>query len=403
MIVKNLLLFLCVFGLITVCAQSPDYIFRSGFEGGSMLYQYQLNGQPNPDYADIEGEDNGYDWVRDLDEYPGLGTFRIFYEHGDTSRSKAEIVAGPVDPSNHVLSFDLKAPHIAYTKNNGDTLYKGRIQAAINGSPDLKAFYFRVRLYIHPDIGMLRQSNKKITWFTIQEYWNNESNKDFPFRVTLNIRKDSGVGSRLFFGAHGQIKNANKEWESVWELLDRSMEVPLGEWFTLETHFLEGDADQGRFKVILIDEDLNEHIIADVHDYTRHPDDSLPDGVTSFNPMKLYTSGELINGLRQAGGKLILYWDDFEIWTDSLQINGLRSETGNNGLFDFYPNPAHSEIQVLTGEKEYRVEVVDARGIPLRSLAAPSSVLDIRGLPPAWYLIRFRSGQREFSRPVIIN
>ena len=387
----------------TVGAQSPDYIFRSGFEGGSTLYQYQLNGQPNSDYADIEGDDNGYDWVRDLDEYPGLGTFRIFYEHGDTTKSKADIVTDPLDPSNHVLSFDLKAPHIAYTGKNGDTLYKGRIQAAINGNPDLKAFYFRVRLYIHPDIGMLRQSNKKISWFTLQEYWNNESHKDFPFRVTLNIRKDSGVGSPLFFGAHGQIKKANNEWVSVWELIDRSMEVPLGEWFTLETHFLEGDANRGRFKVILIDEDMNEHIIADVHDYTRHPDDTLPDGVTSFNPMKLYTSGELINGLRQAGGKLVLYWDDFEIWTDSLQINGLRGEIGEEGLFDFYPNPAQSEIRVLTGAKEYRIEVFDARGIPVRSLAAPSRVLDIRGLSPGWYLIRFRSGQGELSRPLIIN
>jgi len=42
--------------------------------------------------------------------------------------------------------------------------------------------------------------------------------------------------------------------------------------------------------------------------------DTKPDGVTDFNPIKLYTSKPLIDYMRGQGKTLQIYWDDFKLW-----------------------------------------------------------------------------------------
>ena len=51
-----------------------------------------------------------------------------------------------------------------------------------------------------------------------------------------------------------------------------------------------------------------------VHKVTRNSQDSNPDGITDFNPMKLYTSKGLIDFMRSKGKTLQIYWDDFKLW-----------------------------------------------------------------------------------------
>jgi hypothetical protein len=42
--------------------------------------------------------------------------------------------------------------------------------------------------------------------------------------------------------------------------------------------------------------------------------DPAPDGVSDFNPMKLYTSRRLLEHMKSRGKTLQIYWDDFELW-----------------------------------------------------------------------------------------
>ena len=79
--------------------------FESGFGGSVEILQYEINGNFNPNVADIVGSDLGYDWVTDLDDLPEIGNFRIFYEVGDTLKSKASIVNDPLNASNKVMLF----------------------------------------------------------------------------------------------------------------------------------------------------------------------------------------------------------------------------------------------------------------------------------------------------------
>jgi adenine C2-methylase RlmN of 23S rRNA A2503 and tRNA A37 len=46
----------------------------------------------------------------------------------------------------------------------------------------------------------------------------------------------------------------------------------------------------------------------------RNITDSNPDGVTQFNPMKMYTSKELIDYMKAQGKPLQILWDDFKLW-----------------------------------------------------------------------------------------
>lgn len=328
----NRIIYLLSFLMIVfLYPQEPILIFSSGYEGSSEVMQFNVNGNQNENYADIIGEDGDYNWIEDLDENENIGDYRIYYENGDTSKAIAEIIEEPGNESNHVLRFLISQPHIDYTNNAGDSLQKGRIQASIKNSIDLHQFYYKQRLFIPTEFDTLKSDPREINWLTLQEIWNNESFQEFPFRVTFNIHKESGIGSELFFGAHGQSKiteNGNSQWVSIWETVNEDFPVPTGEWIEVETQFIEGDALTGIFKIIITSNSGATHNVIDISNYTHHPEDDEPDGVTSFNPSKLYTSGELINGLNSVGYPLYIYWDDFKIWKYYL------GDVNNDGLIN---------------------------------------------------------------------
>ena len=310
----------------TLISQSNAYFFSSGFEGNTTIHQYYLNGNYNRNYADITGFDNGYDWELDLDDSDLIGNFRINYEQGDTSKSIATIINEPGNERNTVLKFHILEPHIDYENSDGELVQKGRIQATINNSPEFHRFHSRVRLFIPKEFDTLKSTPKEIRWLTLKEYWNNEPFQEYPFRVTFNIQKAEGIDSELYFGVHGQTKedeNGRGECTSVWEDVNKNYPLPTGEWITLKTTFIEGDSILGNYSVTIIDSLFGNIELFNIIGFTHHPDDNDPDGITSFNPMKLYTSGELISGMNDVSSDLFVYWDDFKIWTIMLgDING---------------------------------------------------------------------------------
>lgn len=55
-------------------------------------------------------------------------------------------------------------------------------------------------------------------------------------------------------------------------------------------------------------------VIFDVNRVTHNTEDPNPDGVTEFNPLKLYTSKQLIEYMKSKDKTLQIYWDDFKLW-----------------------------------------------------------------------------------------
>ncbi len=378
---------ICTLGMPTA-AHSQSCLFRSGFEPATTLRQYELNGHPNPKYADLYGTDytTGYDWEADLDDQPCVGNFRIYYETGDTTRVRASLAPDPLDSNNTVLKFRL------YKANVLDVPHpKGRIQAALHQNEQLSAFGWRVRLWLHPDIGLLREYQGTITWFTLMEVWNNLPTQDWPFRISLNVVKpEAAAGSGLFFRLHGQTLGPGG-WEDVWAHTDTAHEVPLGQWITLETHFVEGDAAHGRYHLQLIDSLGQVYTLFDLTNYTHHPDDPAPDGVRSFNPMKLYTSATLIDSMAAHDAELSACWDDFEFWRDTLLSSVAAPRVPPASPIQCYPVPFHDVLYVVAdGNTVRQVRLLDVNGQPLMKASHLPAAFQVAHLPKGVYLLELQ-------------
>ena len=73
---------------------------------------------------------------------------------------------------------------------------------------------------------------------------------------------------------------------------------------------------EGRYFVTLKNEKGEEEVIFDLERITHNTQDPDPDGVSDFNPLKLYTSKGLIDHMNSKGKTLQIYWDYFTLWKD---------------------------------------------------------------------------------------
>lgn len=313
----NLILTLCII-LISACAQenapapvNGKLIFQSGFEPNSKVI-------PRGSEADITGTDvtlpDHNDWSA-FDSHPDIGNFSLQYQGGDSTQRFAKIVPEPGNPSNQVLWFWLDTPNVEGSK--------GRIQANLYGNKGMKEFYQSERIFLPADFNTVRTFPDKINWLTIAEFWNNitwSQTVPYRFRITLGIGKPVSTESDLYFILDGQdcklFEDGSQKYTTLWAETNRQVKVPIEKWFTLEYYYKEGNAENGRFYMTIQPEGEAKQVIFDLTRITHSTEDPNPDGVTDFNPMKLYTSKQLINYMKSQGKTLQIYWDDFKLWKD---------------------------------------------------------------------------------------
>ncbi|HEV7350089.1 hypothetical protein [Telluribacter sp.] len=289
-----------------------ELIFQSGFENGVRIV-------PRNADEDIIGLDTSLpdrnDWVNHLDNHPLIGNFNIQYQGGDTTQRFARIVPEPGNPANKVLHFWLDGPNVDNSK--------GRIQANLYGNQGMKEFYQSVRMFLPEDFRTVRTFPKKIHWLTIAEFWNNvtwSQQVPYGFRITLGIGKPTEKESDLYFILDAQdcelFKDGKQKYTTLWAETNQAVQVPIGQWFTMNYYYKEGNQQNGRFYMSIIPDGEKEKVVFDVQKITHNTQDPNPDGVTDFNPMKLYTSKELIGYMKSQGKTLQIYWDDFKLWKD---------------------------------------------------------------------------------------
>ena len=266
------------------------------------------------------------DWVTDLDDNPHIGNFNIQYQGGDSTMRYARIVREPAglrardhsagrrgNPENHVLHFWLDQPNVDNKK--------GRIQANIYNNNGLREIYQSVRTFLHDDFNAVRAYPDKIHWLTIAEFWNNitwSQAVPYGFRITLGIGKPTRDESDLYFILDAEdcelFADGKQKYTTVWAEVNKTVNVPIGEWFTMDYYYKEGDRDNGRFYLSITKDGEKKEVVFDLKTITHHSQDRNPDGLGHFNPMKLYTSKDLISFMRRNGKTLQIYWDDFRLW-----------------------------------------------------------------------------------------
>jgi hypothetical protein len=317
---KTIFLFIICFTLgFSACSQEKTtplapgtLIFQSGFEPGSKVIGKGSD-------SDIIGVDQTFksdnDWVTDLDNHPEIGNFNLQYQGGDSTMRFARIIPEPGNASNHVLHFWLDKPNVGGSK--------GRIQGNLYGNKGMKEFYQSERIFLHDDFKTVRSFPDKISWLTIAEFWNNvtwNQNVPYGFRITLGIGKPTPSESDLYFILDGQdcelFADNSQKYTTLWKETNEKVKVPIGKWFTLEYYYKEGDANNGKFYMSIQPDGGKKEIIYDLTKITHNTKDPHPDGVTDFNPIKMYTSKKLIDYMGSQGKTLQIYWDDFKLWKD---------------------------------------------------------------------------------------
>lgn len=301
---------------------NPVLVFNSGFEGTT-----QITATSNPQIDQITGVDNTSDtvndWVNSLQNKNGFGGWRFYYEQGNAAQRYAKIVADPTNGANKVLQFGITERHI--TLASGEM--KARVQVEQYGGTGVKEFYQSVRLFLPKDFEKFNNGTVpgKGDWITLFEYWNNAgwiANVTYPFRVSVNMDKASAVaGSPLCFEIHGQtFEVATNKYTTVWEGINTKFPVPIDKWMTIEIYFKEGRGNDGRYYMAVTPDGGTKTVVFNVENSTCHPNDTAPNGLTEINPLKLYSSANVVNYMNANGGKLQIYWDDYKLWLNKKPV-----------------------------------------------------------------------------------
>ena len=327
----------------TAPVHSAQLVFQSGFEPGSTV---TLQAGDALRAVDITGTDTSVaapnNWTTDLEGHPKIGGFGIWY--GSPNASSADSWANIVDDpttsgSNRVLHY--KAINGVEPHSSG-TWFKSRIQTNMYNNPDLKEFYYTFRMYLHPDLEKLKTGTEPVTWLTLAEIWNNPSFLDRPndygLRISVELNKASGTNQNLFFLVRAQDHNAapgaSPQYTTIWEVSDPGYSVPTGVWLNCEIRCKEGNGSTGKFYFSVAPAGGNARVICDRTDFTHHTQHptsgplAVFNGFEGLNALKMYCSAGTLSRVRDLGGYLQIYWDDFKFY------DGLPASTppAPNGL-----------------------------------------------------------------------
>ena len=297
--------------MVAAAPPQPDtshLVFQSGFEGSTRVEQNHLTGS-DPHLPKS-------DWVRDLSMFTDPSQVIINYTGGSEKQRYADIVGDPLRPGNKVFHFWLGD---AWDADGGE--HKARVQLEFYGiHGGAREFRQSERVLLGDAFHELESYPKSISWLTISEFWNNEwwvKNEIYGFRITLGIGKPSAASDKLTFvvEAQDQAPPTVKKYAPIRLWRDGGkVAVPIGQWFTMEYYIKEGGPHDGRFTLWITPDGGARQKVFDVTGATHNTRDPSPNGFTGYNPMKLYTSSDIMDFMKARKKPLEIYWDDLKVW-----------------------------------------------------------------------------------------
>ena len=244
----------------------------------------------------------------------------VYYENaGDVNDRYARVIDDPTsepnDPPNKVLKYWLKNATIdaGYLQHT-----KGRIQSGFPGQlADASEVYWSQRIFINQDINLLHTYPPESDpwWLAVvfQDLWMGAAWEGHPNPSLIGMSLIP-YNRQFYLQVHHR---AMPELDTIWIRHNLTNPIPINEWFTMEIGYKMGDAENGRLVVTITPESTNQRIVLfDFTDITYDPQADLPGGtgpvpLTHWNPQKLYSSDNVIHYIRDSGGVLQAYFDDF--------------------------------------------------------------------------------------------
>lgn len=213
------------------------------------------------------------------------GEIPIMYEAGTRVERGASIL---VDD----LQFSVRNAAI---QGDRDGYYKGRVQLNVE-LPDIESVTMRTRMFL--DLEAYSNYPKANDWFTVIELWAGAANSTKPSRLSFNLKKEFGAGNRMYFSVTSSHRDLSGKWWTRWIRANTFYGPPIGEWFDVELYVRNDRLTLVMGGIIIFD--LNKRI---------------PTPFTMIQPCKLYTSGAVIDHMREAGQPARILWDSLEIST----------------------------------------------------------------------------------------
>jgi len=292
-----------------VCTYNEELLFQTGFNNTTLE-----NGEyENVNFSGTDLAFSDHNSWENFISHESIGYVEVGYEDGEDNQRIAQIVDDPDSSGNKTLNFKIIEPHIQEGSHK-----KGRVQLSVNENQCIKEIYQTVKLKLHPDMAHLMAWDKRVPWLTLFEFWNNAtwSKEKNSFRVTVNLFKDAeGPVDEIHFHAKADHQECGFcDWKNDWEEEAVNFAVPFGQWMEIEIYLLEGDQDNGRFYMAVTPEGQSKVVLFDITNRTHHEKEKCPDGFSHFQPMKLYTSDEVINYMKDANKSLEIFWDDWKLY-----------------------------------------------------------------------------------------
>ncbi len=274
-------------------------LFKSGFEDGVSIKGTAIVGL---DQSSPAGMNN---WDR-LSEYlPWVKATHAYLEGGSI-----QISPDPQNPGNKVLHFHNTG--LSREKTRSRTQWSLLQEASWDdpGGPNkFDQQFYRYRMFIPLEIKAAIPLDQESPWFGIFESHSWISDET---RHVIRISKNRN-GPWYFFARQEQAP-ADKKVRQSMKIVPtyqnteyQNVEVPFGEWFTLDIFFKYHES-QGRFFAAITREGRPRQTIADFKGATRK-------GTKLHDQMifKMYHSADWLTLL--PGGTHV-YYDNLEIWSD---------------------------------------------------------------------------------------
>ncbi len=288
--------------------QFEEQLFQTGFNGAILTDgEYQ-----NVELSGVDPNFSSLNSWSDFQAHGRIGRVEISYEDGNNDERKASLVTDPDSAANTVLKFQIMEAHI-----KEGSKHKGRIQLAVHDNQCIKEIYQKVKLKLSPDMVYFTERSDRLFWFTLFEFWNNAawSKEKHPFRVSVNLNKEEGVGSAINFRVKSDFQKCSTcDWKEVWGETATSFPLVFGEWMEIELYLKEGDENNGRFYMAVTPENGSKIVLFDIVNTTQHPKENCADGFTHFEPMKLYLGEDDINYMKDANKEIAVFWDDWQFF-----------------------------------------------------------------------------------------
>lgn len=293
------------------CSNGNQVTFKSNFDSKVSVVGDELFA--SLDYLE-DRRSCSEGWREVIDPSFKFGYARIQYQGGDIEKRWARIVSQSSQEESNALHFGLKTPYA--DKKNQEL--KGRVQMVLSNNQGIHNVNVNVGMKLSQDFSVLYSYHSKNRWLTISEWWNNGgwSGDSYPFRITVDLVKpeEGIIATALHFSIRAEVLDTElNKFVKVWHQTNEEFNVPIGRWVELDYNFVEGDAETGRFVMFATPENGKKVTIFSVGNYTHHPDDPSPDGLQDINPIKLYTSGKIIEHFTQNNKVLSVFWDNLNI------------------------------------------------------------------------------------------